>query len=215
MYSAKVLLPVAALAGASLAQDFTNPACAPSLNSLKENSPPLPTELSKYLDDVTPTGSGPVPTTTLRSTLEDPQAYVDVLCAAASVLPSAELDTFHSWGADLLSYASVHISEYNAFVTDCLSAGEAAASLTSYLDSIVTATGGLCEPAATATATATAAPTGGAASSNGTAPNGTGGAAPYPTTGPSVPVTAGAPHATGLLAGAAAMGGLLGAAALL
>ncbi|KAI1418841.1 hypothetical protein F5Y12DRAFT_721563 [Xylaria sp. FL1777] len=210
MHSTKVFFPIAALAGASLAQTFASQGCSATFSSLRDGGPTLPAALSPYLAGAmspVQTISG-TPTTLSGDTLEDPEAYVELLCGVATELPSSVLPDFYTWGADLLSYGSVHISEYDAFVTQCVTTGAAAATITSYLNSILTGTGGLCQPTATP----------------GGAPNGTVSTTPAPTaTGTnstsSVSTTsvviAAAARPTGVLVGAVAMGGLLGAAILL
>lgn len=209
MHSTKILLPVAALTGATLAAQsgFLQPECTASQSSLIAAAPAVPTALSKYFElPATVTETGGVSTITLPpSTLEDPEAYVDVLCNAAGELASSDLAEFKSWGEALLSYGSVHLTDYNNFVTDCVTSGPAASTITSYLNSILTATGGLCQEA-----TPTPSPSS----------NGTGSGSSYPTSSgagsSSSPVpTAAAARATGALAGAAAMGGLIGVVALL
>ncbi|KAF2967385.1 hypothetical protein GQX73_g6199 [Xylaria multiplex] len=215
MYNAKILLSMATLAGTSLAQTPTptDPACAASLSQFSDAPTPAPA-LASYL--ATLLGTGPVTapghTTALPDfTLEDPVGYQDLICAIAADLPESLIPEFQSYGSGLLSYGSVHISEYDAYVTDCITTGEAASTLTSELHSMLLGTGGLCEASTTATSGSGAYPTG---SSNGTYPTGTGS---VPTsTGPSTSVPiAGAARPTGAAVGVAAIGGLLGAVALL
>ncbi|KAH8156536.1 hypothetical protein CIB48_g11707 [Xylaria polymorpha] len=206
----KVLLPVAALAGASLAQSYPDPsACSASRSSFIANAPTFPPELTPYLEAPLFSGGQTAPgaTATLPpDTLADPSAYVEVLCSVAAELPSSLLPAFQTWGSGLLSYGSVHISQYDDFVTQCVTTGSAAATITSYLNSILTATGGLCQP--------TSAPGG---ESNGTAstPAATVTGANSTSTSATLVPTAAAARPTGVLVGAAAMGGLIGAVALL
>ena len=142
-------------------------------------------------------------------------------CSLAGQLPASVLSDFVAWGPSLLHFASVEISSYDAVVTQCVATGAPGASITSYIHSIASNPGRLCQPTATATpsagagngTTATAAPSGSitpypTASANGTAPAGT----PSPTS--AIP-TAGAARPTNLLVGAAAIGGLIGVVALL
>jgi hypothetical protein len=213
MYSTKVLFGVVAFAGASLAQSFLDPTCTQIESSLIAAAPTMAPELSAYLAGpiglASTTNSGlqsaAAATATLPpDTLADPEGYVELICGIAAELPSSLLPDFQSWGAGLLSYGHAHMSEYDAFVTQCITTGEAAATLTSYLNSLLTATGGLCMPTATpsgasnGTASITSAPTATGTNSNTT-----------------YPVTAAAARPTGVLVGAAVMGGLIGAAALL
>ncbi|KAI1313788.1 hypothetical protein F5Y03DRAFT_405240 [Xylaria venustula] len=214
MYNNKMRLPVAALAGASLAQSFTpNPSCSASLTSIRDAAPTMAPALSPYLYDILSsrvlTVSGAV-TTLPPDTLADPEGFVELLCDAVPEIPSSVLPDFQSWGQALLSYGSVHISEYDNFVTECVTTGAAAATLTSYLNNLLTGTGGFCQPTATATP--------------GSASNGTVSATPAPTSSGSNSTTTGYPTSivtgaaakpTGVLIGAAAVGGLLGAAILL
>ncbi|KAI0459495.1 hypothetical protein F5B21DRAFT_511219 [Xylaria acuta] len=203
MYNNKILLPVAALAGASLAQSFSSDqsACAASTSRLIAGGPTLPAELSPYLAGPLGGGNGATTTSAYASTtlppdtLADPDGYVSVLCSVAAELPSSLLPPFQSWGSGLLKYGSSHISEYDAYVTECVTTGPAAATITSYLHSILTGTGGLCQP--------TSAPGG---ASNGTAST---------STSATLVPTAAAARPTGVIAGAAALGGLIGAVALL
>ncbi|RWA04913.1 hypothetical protein EKO27_g10188 [Xylaria grammica] len=191
MYATKVLLSVAAFASASLAQSYPHPECTSSISSFVSEAPSLPVALSPYLSS--PLGgstktSGTVTTTLPPDTLADPEGYVELLCSAAAEVPSSLLPEFASWGSGLLSYGSAH--------------------LTDYLNNLLTGTAGFCQPTATP----------------GGASNGTISATPAPTATGSTNSTTGAPTSvvtgaaarpTGVLVGAAAMGGLIGAAALL
>ncbi|KAI0466843.1 hypothetical protein F4859DRAFT_286157 [Xylaria cf. heliscus] len=206
----KILLPVAALAGASLAQNYPDPsACSSSRSAFIAGAPTYAPALEPYLGSAL--GSGvrtvAVATTTLPpDTLADPEGYVDALCSIAAEIPSSLLPDFQSWGSGLLSYGSKHISEYDDFVTQCVTTGEAAATITSYLNSILTGTGGLCQPTSTPGSTASGTLSTPAATATGT--NST-------STSATLVPTAAAARPTGVLFGAAAMGGLIGAVALL
>ncbi|KAI0534772.1 hypothetical protein GGR58DRAFT_481538 [Xylaria digitata] len=218
MYNTKVLLSVATLAGTSLAQTATattslDPACAASLSQFSDAPTPAP-ELVSYL--VTLVGTGPVTapgrTTALPDfTLEDPVGYQDLICSIAGELPESLIPAFQSYGSGLLSYGSVHISAYDAYITNCITTGEAASTLTSELHSMLLGTGGLCEASTTATSSSGTYPTG---ASNGTYPTGTG-STPSSTGSSTLVPTAAAARPTGAVVGAAAIGGLLGAVALL
>ncbi|KAI0100949.1 hypothetical protein GGR51DRAFT_336283 [Nemania sp. FL0031] len=212
MYSAKVLLPVAALAATSLAQSptTTNAACLSSLAQFTDAPTPAPALVS-YLQTLVGTGpvTAPGHTTALPDfTLEDPAGYQDLICSIAGELPASLIPDFQSYGSGLLSYGSVHISQYDAYITNCITTGEAASTLTSELHSMLLGTGGLCE---SSIATATATPTG---YSNGTYPTGTGSIPTSTSSGTLIP-TAAAARPTGAVVGVAAIGGLLGAVALL
>ncbi|KAI1747230.1 hypothetical protein F4782DRAFT_521762 [Xylaria castorea] len=205
MYTTKTLGFLAALgAGTSVAQQFTpNPTCAQFAADLIAPAPTAPTEIQSFLD--THETAAPAPGDILR----DPKAYVEELCGLAADLPESLLPEFSSWGASLLSFSGDRIVTYDEVVTMCITTGTAASSITSYLHSIVSNPDDLCKPAAT--------PTGG---------NGTASATitPYPTATPtgnstspgttSIPVGA-ADRPAGVLIGAAAMGGIIGAAILL
>ncbi|KAI0450493.1 hypothetical protein F5B21DRAFT_490678 [Xylaria acuta] len=211
MYNTKVLLSVAALAGTSLAQSptTTDAACLASLGAFADAPTPGPALIS-YLSDAVGTAqvTAPGETTALPDiTLEDPIGYQNLICSIAGELPASLIPEFQSYGSGLLSYGRAHLSLYDAYITNCITTGEAAATLTDQLHSMLTATGGLCQTTSTAT------PGG---SSNGTYPTGTG-SLPTPTGSSSstlVP-TGAAARPTGAVVGAAAIGGLLGAVALL
>ncbi|KAI0816581.1 hypothetical protein GGR55DRAFT_243357 [Xylaria sp. FL0064] len=204
MYGAKVLLSVAALAGTSLAQTTTSksPACQESLQAFSDVPLPSPV-LASYLAGGSGGGSGG-----LDATFEDPDGYQAYVCSVAATLPKSLISEFQSFGSSLLSYGSVHLSQYDAYVTDCIASGAAASTITSQLHEMLTGTGGMCkQPAATATTTP---------ASNGTTyPTGTGSYTPGPTATSSMVPYAAAARPTGAVVGAAALGGLLGVLVLL
>ncbi|KAI0096925.1 hypothetical protein GGR51DRAFT_542336 [Nemania sp. FL0031] len=209
MYSTKVLLPVAALAGTSLAQAYTASSCSSIVSSFIAAAPTFPSAIAPYLESAL-SSPAPTATTTLPpDTLADPEGYVKLLCSLAAELPSTLLPDFQGWGSSLLSYGSVHISAYDSFVTECVTTGPMATSITSYLNSILTGTGGLCAPTATPGASSG---TGSASTTPAPTVTGTNSTATISST--SI-VTAAAARPTGVFVGAAAVGGLLGAAALL
>ncbi|KAI1288718.1 hypothetical protein F5Y03DRAFT_80542 [Xylaria venustula] len=210
MYNSKFLLSAAALAGSSLAQapTSTDAACLASLASFSDVPTPAP-ELYSFIEPLlTAAYTAPGATTALPDfTLEDPDGYQALFCSVAGDLPSSLIPDFKSYGEALLSYGSVHISQYDAYITDCITTGAAAASLTSELHNMLIGTGGLCQ------ATTTASP--GSASNSTAYPTGTGSYTVKPTsTGTLIP-TAAAARPTGAVIGAAALGGLLGAVAML
>ncbi|KAI0520752.1 hypothetical protein F5B22DRAFT_598239 [Xylaria bambusicola] len=206
MHNTKTLgfLAAALGAGSSVAQTFTPaPACASLAAALA--GPAAPDEIQSFLDaheTAAPAAGG---------ILRDPEAYVSELCGIAVDLPETLLPEFSGWGADLLSFAGERIVTYDEVVTMCITTGTAAASITSYLHSIVSHPDDLCKP------TSTAIPTWGNSTASGTI-------TPYPTATPtgnttipgttSIPVAAAA-RPTGVLMGAIAMGGIIGAAILL
>ncbi|KAI1744960.1 hypothetical protein F4680DRAFT_403871 [Xylaria scruposa] len=206
MYSSKFLLALAALADASLAQTFPDPACPSLTEALLLAAPTIPPSVVSAFG-----GQGGIPS--VENLLSHPDTYVEDICVVAGSLPSSVLSDFAGWGSSLLDYASVSISSYDAVVTKCITTGTAAASITSFIHSIASAPGALCQPTSTnvpsggnSTASVTPYPTA-THSGNATTPH-TG----VPTT--SIP-TAAAARPTGAFVGAAAVGGLLGAIALL
>ena len=218
MYNSKAILAVAALAGTSSAQFSTrvtsaegqDPPCVQSLASFSD-APTPDAALVSYLQSVVtgpitaPGESTPLP----DFTLEDPDGYQAFFCSIAAGLPSSLLPDYEEYAFALRSYGQEHISAYYAYVTNCITTGDAASTLTSQLSTMLLGTGNPCATTATATAT----PTGGA--SNGTYPTGTGSYTAQPTgTGSPIP-TAAAARPTGVVAGAAALGGLLGVVAML
>ncbi|KAI0433809.1 hypothetical protein F5Y09DRAFT_30182 [Xylaria sp. FL1042] len=213
MYNAKILLSAAALAGTSVAQTATqtafstDPACLTSLSKFTDVPTPAP-ELASFFASIVGTApvTAPGETTALPDfTLEDPDGYQALFCSIAAELPESLIPDFKSYGSGLLSYGSVHLSDYNAYVTDCITTGSVASSLTSALNNMLTGSAGLCQT------TSTAAPGG----SNSTYPTGTGSYTVSPTSTSTLVPIAAAARPTGAVLGAAALGGLLGAVALL
>ncbi|KAI0502887.1 hypothetical protein F5B22DRAFT_652639 [Xylaria bambusicola] len=215
MYSTKIFLPLTALMGASFAQTSASLDCSQSVSYFIANAPTMAPELLPYLDGPFNTPVHTLPdgsvTTLPPDTLADPEGYVEVVCAVASELPSSVLPAFQSFGQGLLSYGSVHISEYDQFVRELLILKHDHRDLhnsRNYLNSILLGTGGLCQPTATpggsanGTLSTTPAPTA-------TGTNSTSGS--YPTS----VVIAAASKPTGVFVGAAAVGGLIGAVMLL
>ncbi|KAI1183258.1 hypothetical protein F5B17DRAFT_416793 [Nemania serpens] len=205
---AKVLLSLAAFAGTSLAQTATSAACAAILAQFTGVPTPAPSLVAWA---ATAIGTGPLTapgqTTALPDiTLEDPVGYQELFCSIAGKLPQSLIPDFQSFAAGLVSYGSAHISQYEAYVTECITTGEAASTLISELHQMLDGTAMACQTTASATASG---------SSNGTYPTGTGS---IPTsTGPTTLMipTAAAARPTGAVVGAVAIGGLLGAVALL
>ncbi|KAI0431725.1 hypothetical protein F5Y09DRAFT_304125 [Xylaria sp. FL1042] len=201
MYNAKVLLSVAAFTGASMAQTstpFPAPDCASSITALVAAAPTIPPDVLTAFDALAPNGD-----VSSLNLLASPSAYVDQICSIANALPASALPEFGKWGSSLLEFAATEISSYDGIVTKCVATGAEGAAITSYIHSIASHPGELCQ--------ITRSP------SNGTAtitsyPNPTGNGTSTPTS--SIPV-AGAARPTGVLAGAAALGGLIGAVALL
>ncbi|KAI1362871.1 hypothetical protein F5Y08DRAFT_341188 [Xylaria arbuscula] len=206
MYGSKFILSVTALAGTSLAQTTTSksPECQSSLEAFSDV--PVPSAaLASYL--ASSGGSSDGSTGGLDATFEDPDGYQAVVCSVAATLPKSLIPDFQAFGSSLLSYGSVHLSQYDAYVTNCIASGDAASTITSQLHEMLTGTGGMCQQTATATTTPV---------SNGTTySTGTGAYTPGPTATSSDIPYAGAARPTGAIVGAAAIGGLLGVVALL
>lgn len=193
-----------ALAGTSLAQSSTSqdPECSATSTRFRKEVPTIPPALDSYVESLL--GDGPVTapsqTTALGGdTLANPDGYQEIFCSIASGLPASLLPEFKSYGAGLVSYGSAHLSEYDAYVTNCLATGEAASTLLSKIHAMFTGTADLCQVTTTAAATPTA--TGSNNSTN-------------PATSTSMVLTAAAAKPTRGFVGAAAIGGLLGAAML-
>lgn len=191
---------MAALAGTSLAQASDAAYCSAYQSSLfGELIAGVPTTPAAILSYAT---QFPLPTTL------DFQAHATQLCDILGALPTSLLPEFKSFASELLEYGASYQSEFVGYVTACEPEDEVA-SMTSALASYFTATGNLCP-------TPTPAPTSGGAA-NGTYPTYSNSPAPTaaPTTTTTPIATAAAARPTGVLMGAAAMGGIVGAAALL
>ncbi|KAI1172978.1 hypothetical protein F4777DRAFT_479685 [Nemania sp. FL0916] len=204
MHSTTILLSIAALTGTSLSQKSDSVFCS-SLESsifatLLAEAATTPADILSFV--ATATGIPPLPTQF------NPSAHQDQLCAIATALPSSLLPEFHSFAANLLNQGKEYGSEAIEYITDCFPESEAS-SMTSYLEHVLTATGNIC------TETAATAVPGSTIVSNGTYPTGTGSVYPTPTGSPTLIPTAAAARHTGALIGVAAMGGAIGAAAIL
>ncbi|KAI1114062.1 hypothetical protein F5Y14DRAFT_462007 [Nemania sp. NC0429] len=217
MHSTKLLLSITALAGTSLSQKSDSQFCSAystSFLSLIEGAPTLPPVIVSFLAQSTEAAS---PTTTASPATTTPPAvnidfisHAGFLCELVTELPPSLLPDLQTYAAGLLSFGRDHSSNYEAYATDCFSEAEGA-SMSSYLNYIFTATGDLCQPTPT--------PSLSGGPSNGTYPT-----SPAPTatgsysslsSSSTLPVTAAAARPTGALLGAVAMGGVIGAAALL
>ncbi|KAI0968990.1 hypothetical protein F4678DRAFT_481439 [Xylaria arbuscula] len=207
MHGTKFLLSIAALASTSLSQKSDAEFCSAYFTSfvsiIEEKAPMTPPTIVSFLastETASSTTTAP-PLTTL-----DFASHAQELCTIATELPSSLLPVFQTYASELLNFGRDYSSEHIAYVTDCSPENEVA-SRSSYLNYIFTATGNFCSETPT--------PSG--------APNGT-----YPTPTPtatnsypghngttSLVVTAAAVKPTGALLGAAAMGGVLGVAAML
>ncbi|KAI0110940.1 hypothetical protein GGR51DRAFT_510574 [Nemania sp. FL0031] len=210
MYSSKLIL-LAALAGTSLSQKSDSEFCASLFTSfasvMATDQPTTPAAILSFIASNT-ISSLPSATIQMEAQL-DPADHQAQLCSLATALPSSLLPDLQTLASGLLSFGKAHSSDFIKYVTDCYPEDEVAAT-SSYFASVFapTATGQGCDDIS-----ATPAPGG---ASNGTYPT----AAPTATsafngtTTSMIPVAAAA-RPTGALLGAAAIGGLLGAAALL
>ncbi|KAI0420528.1 hypothetical protein F5X98DRAFT_361901 [Xylaria grammica] len=159
MYSIKVLLAIAALAGTSLSRKSDSGFCSAYMTSLSPifaGDPTTPPAIVSWLAQKTQTASPTNTTTTPTVTTTPPQVtpnferHASFLCSIAIELPSSLLPDFQISAAGLLDYGKSHSSDYVAYVTDCVPEDEVAA-MTSYLNHVFTATDNLCPPTSTAT----------------------------------------------------------------
>lgn len=201
MYDKKVLLVLATLVNTSLAT-YANAECKSLIGDLLARGPTVPAQIESALyGQATGAPGDDISFNDPSDLLRHPDVYVKQICAAADKLPASLLPDFATWGSTLLEFASIEISTYDAAVTQCVATGTAAASITSYLHSIVSQPDRLCQP--TGTASITAAPAATASESS------TG----LPST--SVPVAGAGKPTSAMVGAAAAVGGLLGVVALL
>lgn len=145
MYSTKILLSIAALAGTSLSQKSDSQFCSAFFTSLVsiivEEAPTTPPAILSFLAPSTETAS---PTTTAPPlTTLDFASHAQELCEIATELPSSLLPEFQTYAEALLSFGRARSSEHIAYVTDCAPEDEVA-SRTSYLNYIFTATDNFC-----------------------------------------------------------------------
>ncbi|KAI0408762.1 hypothetical protein F4802DRAFT_549012 [Xylaria palmicola] len=204
MYGARVLLLTAAFAGTSLSQKSDAEFCASKVSSFfswaQVEGPTTPAAVLSFI--ATAPGSMP-PLSTFG-----PEAHGQEICSIYSKLPASLLPEFQTYITSVLSFGGAHSDVLIGVATDCVPEDQVA-SVTSYIHQMLTPTGP-CEP--------TTATPGGAA--NGTYPTPTITATasytgPGNTTYPTSVITAGAARPTGVLLGAAAIGGVLGAVAML
>ncbi|KAI0547686.1 hypothetical protein F4679DRAFT_586356 [Xylaria curta] len=209
MYSNKVLLPLAALAGASLSQTVASSVCEASRTGLIQGAPTYAPELEPYLGSALGGANEAASTSAYASTtlppspFEDPEKYVDQLCAIAATLPASLLPAYQSFGAALLKHGSSQLVEYDNYITDCITTGTAAASITSYLNSILTGTDPLCQATSTPITSSPSYPVATPTGHNSTN-----------TTSTLIP-TAAAARPASVFAGAVALCGLIGAVILM
>ncbi|KAI0813334.1 hypothetical protein GGR55DRAFT_570675 [Xylaria sp. FL0064] len=202
MYNTKVLLFVAAFTGASMAQTstpFPAPDCASSISALVAAAPTIPPDFIPAFEALAPNGD-----TASLNLLGSPSSYVAGICSFANALPASKLSEFGKWGSSLLEFVATETASYDGVVTKCVAIGAEGAAITSYIHSIASHPGELCK--------ITRSPSNGTATVTSSYPTATGNGTSSPTS--SIPVAGAARH-TGVLAGAAALGGLVGAVALL
>ncbi|KAI1756295.1 hypothetical protein F4782DRAFT_550152 [Xylaria castorea] len=205
MYSLKALFFVAAFAGTSLSQKSDAEYCSSKMSSffswVVAEGPTTPAAVLSFLATQT---NSKAPLNTFG-----PEAHGEEICSIYSELPPSLLPQLQTYITSVLSFGNANSDVLIGVATDCVPQDQVA-SVTSYIHSMLTPTGNQCE--------ATPAP-GGAA--NGTYPT-----SPAPTatssysspgnsTYPTSIVTGAASRPTGVLLGAAAIGGVLGAAAML
>ncbi|KAI0531622.1 hypothetical protein GGR58DRAFT_518392 [Xylaria digitata] len=204
MHSTKTLFALAALTGVSLSQKSDSKYCSAFFTSflsvILNSDVPTPTGIASFVAQRTPITTAP-PLTVL-----DFASHAQELCELATELPPSLLPEFSTYASGLLEFGKSYSSEHIAYVTDCAPESEVA-SRSSYLEYVLTATDNFC--------TETPAPGG---ASNGTYPTPTPTATSYypdSNSSTTLVVTGAAAKPTGACLGAAAMGGILGAAALL
>ncbi|KAI0534224.1 hypothetical protein GGR58DRAFT_483455 [Xylaria digitata] len=205
MYGPKVLFFAAALAGTALSQKSDAKYCSSKMSSffswVVAEGPTTPAAVLNFL--ATQTNSKP-PLSTFG-----PEAHGEEICSIYSELPPSLIPEFKTYITSVLSFGNANSEVLLGVATDCVPEDKVA-SVTNYIHEMLTPTGNSCE--------ATPAP-GGAA--NGTYPT-----SPAPTatgsytsrgnyTYPTSIATGAAARPTGAFLGAAAIGGVLGAAALL
>ncbi|KAI1287127.1 hypothetical protein F5Y03DRAFT_380581 [Xylaria venustula] len=209
MYGTKALFFVAAFAGISLSQKSDAEYCSSkeaAFFSWAQSGPTTPAAVLSYIATVTPYVP---PLTTF-----DPHGHQSEICRILNEIPPSLLPEFETYITSVLSFGQASSTVLLDYATDC-EPEDKVASVTSYIYAMLTPTGNPC-------LTETATPGG---SANGTYPT-----SPAPTatsylaspspnnataTYTTSVVTAAAAKPTGVLLGAAAMGGILGAVALL
>ncbi|KAI1757843.1 hypothetical protein F4782DRAFT_480215 [Xylaria castorea] len=211
MHSTKVLLSIAALAGTSLSQKSDSEFCSSLIDTffseIMSEAPTTPAAILSFIAASTTVSPAPTGVPAGAGGL-DPEAHQSQLCSLATALPSSLLPEFQTLASGLLAFGKNHSSEFIAYVTDCAPADEIASS-TSYFNYIFTATGNICKE------TPTPAPGGASNGTYGTYPTATPTATSHFNTSSSMIPTAAAARPTGAFLGAAAVGGVLGAAAML
>ncbi|GAP90870.1 hypothetical protein SAMD00023353_5500520 [Rosellinia necatrix] len=204
MYGTKALLFIAAFAGISQSQKSDAEFCSSQMSSFftwAAQGPTTPAAVLAFL--ATKTSSQP-PLATF-----DPEGHQEEICSIYEALPATLLPEFETYIVSVLSFGNAHSTVLLNLATNCVPE-ERVASVTSYIHAMLTPTGNPCD--------ATPAP---CSAVNGTYPTSP---APTATSSFSTPgnythttsiVTAAAARPTGAMLGAAAIGGVLGAAVML
>ncbi|KAI0435781.1 hypothetical protein F4803DRAFT_567379 [Xylaria telfairii] len=204
MYITKALFFIAAFAGISVSQKSDAEFCSAqqvSFFSWAAAGPTTPAAVLSFL--ATQTNSKP-PLATF-----DPKGHQDEICSILDELPASLVPEFVTYIVSVLSFGRASSTVLLNLATNC-EPEDKVASVTDYIYAMLTPTGNPCK--------VTPAPGGAANSTYPTSPAPTGTSyfsSPGNTTYPTSIVTAAAARPTGVLLGAVAMGGVLGAAALL
>ncbi|KAI1421304.1 hypothetical protein F5Y12DRAFT_718568 [Xylaria sp. FL1777] len=204
MYGARVLFFIAAFAGVSLSQKSDAAYCASKMTSFFSFAAAGPTTPAAVLSFLATQPNSKPPLSTF-----DPHGHQDEICSILNELPPSLIPEFRTYITSVLSFGNAHSTVLLDLATDCEPADKVA-SVTSYIYAMLTPTGNPCKT--------TPAP---GSAANGTYPTSpaptatTSFASPGNTTYPTSVVTAAAARPTGVWLGAAAMGGVLGAVAML
>ncbi|KAI8950968.1 hypothetical protein F4801DRAFT_546764 [Xylaria longipes] len=213
MYNSKALLSAALLSGASVAQSSSSSSggndaqCTKSYVSLLAG---VPTPDGQLASAVTSYASGIAQNAT--GTDANPLAYATYVCDFSSQLPSSLQSDFDAYATQVISYVSAQSSDIDAVITNCVATGAEGAAYTSFVNSLATHTGPLCQATGTPNGTTNGTFTTGTPTPTSTGAGGGGAAGGGVTT--SSP-TGAAALPTAVLGGAAAAAGLIGAIVLL
>ncbi|RWA14587.1 hypothetical protein EKO27_g504 [Xylaria grammica] len=177
-----------------------------------------PTPNSDLASAITSYASGAAQSTTSGANA-NPLSLVTQVCDFSSNLPTSLQSDFDAYATSVISYLSASSSEIDAVITNCVATGSEGASYTSFVNSLATHTGALCQATGssngTITSSSTATSTGaGGAGDTGSVTTGGGGTATNGGASTSIP-TGAAAQPTALYGGAAAAAGFLGAVMLL
>ncbi|KAI1109248.1 hypothetical protein F5Y14DRAFT_433224 [Nemania sp. NC0429] len=212
MYSFQILFFAAAFAGPSLSQKSDAEFCASKMSSffswVRAEGPTTPAAVLSFLATQTD-GSPPL-------THFGPSLHGDEICSIYKALPASLRPEFQTYITSELVFGKANSDVLIGVATDCVPQQDVA-SVTDYIHNMLTATGNSCQPTpAPGSAANGSYPTSPAPTATPT-PTGTGSYYVPPSNSSYVTsvVTAAAARATGALLGAAALGGVLGAAVML